>query len=244
MAERKVALVTGASKGIGKAIAHQLAKDGFNVVVNYNRDEAEANKIVEELKKLGSDSMAVKADISKFDECAAMADAVREKYGKMDVLVNNAGATKDKSLFNMPKEDWDFVINVNLTGAYNVTKNSMTLMKDGASIVNISSIVGLNGNRGQTNYSASKAGLIGFTKSLAKELGKRGVRVNAIAPGFIDTDMTKELSFIRRKIMLAMVPLDRAGKPEDIANVVSFLASDKAGYITGEVIRVDGGLNF
>ena len=242
--EKRIALVTGASKGIGRAIAIELARNGHNVAVNYNKDEAEANKVVEEIKKIGGDAFAVKADISKFDECAAMLEEVRKKYGRLDVLVNNAGATRDKSLFNMSKEEWDFVINVNLTGAYNVTKNALALMKGGSRIISISSIVGLNGNSGQSNYSASKAGLIGFTKSLAKELGKRGITVNAIAPGFIETDMTKELSFIRKKIMLTMVPLSRAGKPEDIANVVGFLASEKSAYITGEVIRVDGGLNF
>ena len=240
----KTALVTGASKGIGRAIAIELARNSINIVVNYNKDEKEAVDVVEEIKKKGVDAIAVKADISNFDECAAMMEIVKKKFGSLDILVNNAGALSDKTLKNMTKEQWDFVIRVNLDGVFNITKNALSLLKDGGRIVNISSIVGISGNFGQTNYAASKAGIIGFTKSLAKELGKRKITVNAVAPGFIDTQMTKTVPFIRRKIIMAMIPLGRAGLPEDIAPLVVFLASDKAGYITGEVICVDGGFSF
>ena len=244
MESRKVALVTGASKGIGKAIALELARSNMDIAVNYLRDEKEAQKIMDEIKKMGVECIAVKADISKFEECAAMVEEIRKKFGKIDILVNNAGTVADTSLFNMTKEQWDFVIGINLTGVFNVTKSALPLIGERGRIISISSIVGLNGNAGQTNYAASKAGIIGFTKSLAKELGKRKITVNAIAPGFIETDMTKSIPFIKKKILLAMVPASRAGTPQDIANAVAFLASDKASYITGAVLRVDGGLNF
>lgn len=244
MENKKVALVTGASRGIGKAIAIELAKNNVNVVINYNRDEEEAIKVVEEIKRRGIESIAVKADVSNFEECAAMMEVVKKKFGCLDILVNNAGAVSDKTLKNMTKEQWGFVIRTNLDGTFNVTKNALSIMRDCGRIINISSIVGISGNFGQTNYAASKAGIIGFTKSLAKELGKRRITVNAVAPGFVDTQMTKGIPFIRKKIMLAMIPLGRAGVPEDIANLVAFLASDKAGYITGEVICVDGGFSF
>ena len=244
MADRKIALVTGASRGIGKAIATELAKSNFNVVVNYYNDEKEAANAVKELKRLGSDSIAIKADVASFDECAAMMGAVKKKFGHLDVLVNNAGALSDKTLRNMEKAQWDIVLKTNLDGTFNATKNAIEVMRDNGRIISISSIAGILGNFGQTNYAASKAGIIGFTKSLAKELGKRRITVNAVAPGFVETKMTRNIPFLRRKIIMAMIPLGRAGLPEDIANVVAFLASDKAGYITGEVIRVDGGLSF
>ncbi|MBI3035192.1 3-oxoacyl-ACP reductase FabG [Candidatus Woesearchaeota archaeon] len=244
MSDKKVALVTGASRGIGKAIAEKKKKNGANVVVNYNKDEKEAVAVVEEIKKNGAEGVAVKADISNFEECAAMAEVINKKFGHLDILVNNAGALADKTLKNMTKEQWGLVINTNLNGTFNVTKNAFPLIRDGGRIINISSIIGISGNFGQTNYAASKAGIIGFTKSLAKELGKRRITVNAVAPGFIETHMTKNVPFIRKKIMMAMVPLGRAGLPEDVASLVGFLASDKAGYITGEVICVDGGLSF
>ena len=244
MENRKVALITGASRGIGKAIAIELAKNNVNVVINYNKDEKEAADVVEEIKKLGVQGIAVKADISNFDECAAMFEIVKKRFGYLNILVNNAGALSDKTLKNMTKEQWNFVIKINLDGTFNVTKNALSLMKDNGRIINISSIVGISGNFGQTNYAASKAGIIGFTKSLAKELGKRKITVNAVAPGFIDTHMTKNVPFIRRKIIMAMIPLGKAGMPEDVANLVAFLASDKSGYITGEVICVDGGFSF
>ena len=244
MADKKVALITGASRGIGKAIAVELARNNVNIVINYNKDEKEANDAVEEIKKLGSECIALKADVSSFESCAAMSEAIRKKFGALDILVNNAGALSDRTLKNMTKEQWDFIINVNLTGTFNVTKNALQLIKDNGRIINISSIVGVSGNFGQTNYAASKAGIIGFTKSLAKELGKRKITVNAVAPGFIETQMTKNIPFIRKRIMLAMIPLGKPGMPEDVANLVAFLASEKAGYITGEVICVDGGFSF
>lgn len=244
MQNRKVALVTGASRGIGKAIAIELAKSNINIAINYYKDEKEAVGAVDEIKKLGVESIAVKSDVSKFDECAAMMELIKKKFGSLDILVNNAGAISDRTLKNMSKEQWELVLKTNLDGTFNVTKNALPLMKEGGRIINISSIVGLSGNHGQTNYAASKAGIIGFTKSLAKELGKQRITVNAVAPGFIETQMTKDLPFIRKKIIMAMIPLGRAGTAQDIANLVGFLASDKANYITGEVICVDGGLSF
>ena len=244
MSNKKVALVTGASRGIGKAIALELAKSKINIVINYNKDEKEAANVAEGIKKFGVASIAVKADVSNFDECAAMIEVVRKRFGFLDILVNNAGALSDKSLKNMTKEQWDLVLRTNLDGTFNVTKNALPLIREGGRIINISSIVGISGNFGQTNYAASKAGIMGFTKSLAKELGKHKITVNAVAPGFIDTEMTKNISFIRKKIMLAMIPVGRAGLPEDVANLVAFLASDKSGYITGEVICIDGGFSF
>ena len=244
MGNKKIALVTGASKGIGKAIAVELAKNGANVAVNYYKDEKEAINAVEEIKKLGMDSIAVKADVSDFNECAAMIDMIKRKFGAIDILVNNAGALSDRTLKNMSKEEWDLVINTNLDGVYNVTKNALSIIRENGRIINISSIAGLLGNFGQTNYAASKAGIIGFTKSLAKELGKQKITVNAVAPGFIETQMTKSISFLRKKMIMAMIPLGRAGLPQDVANAVAFLASEKAGYVTGEVICVDGGLAF
>lgn len=242
--EKKVALVTGASRGIGKAIVLELARSGANIVINYNSDEKEAVAVVEEIKKLGVECIAAKADVSKFEDCIAMAEIVKKRFGRLDILVNNAGALSDRTLKNMTKEQWDFVLRVNLDGVFNVTKSLLPLIRENGRIVNISSIVGLSGNFGQANYAASKAGIMGFTKSLAKELGKQKITVNAVAPGFIDTPMTKGIPFLRRKMILAMIPLGRAGTPEDVANLVAFLASEKSGYVTGEVICIDGGFSF
>ncbi|MBI2650180.1 beta-ketoacyl-ACP reductase [Candidatus Woesearchaeota archaeon] len=244
MEDKKVALVTGGSRGIGRAIALELARYNFNVAVNFNKDEKEALNAVEEIKKQKVDGIAIKANVSNFDECAAMMEIIKKKFNRLDVLVNNAGALFDKSLKNMAKEQWELVLKTNLDGTFNVTKNALPLIRDGGRIINISSIAGINGNFGQTNYAASKAGIIGFTKSLAKELGRHKITVNAVAPGFIDTEMTKNVPFIRKRIIMAMIPIGRAGTPEDIANSVAFLASERASYITGQVIRVDGGLNF
>ena len=249
MSGNRIALVTGASRGIGKAIAMELARNKVNIILNYNKNEKEAEEVVNEIKKLGVDAVAVKADISKFEECSAMMDFIKKKFEWLDIVVNNAGALSDKTLKNMTKEQWDFVMNINLDGTFNVTKNALPLIRENGRVINISSIVGISGNFGQTNYAASKGGLIAFTKtvatkSLAKELGKRKITVNAVAPGFIDTQMTKSIPFIRRKIIMAMIPLGRAGLPEDIANLVAFLASEKSSYITGEVICVDGGFSF
>ena len=197
MDSKKVALVTGASRGIGKAIAVELAKNNINIIINYNKDGQEADDAVQEIKKIGVECIAVKADVSNFEECSAMVETVKNKFGYLDILVNNAGALSDKTLKNMTKEQWDLVVKTNLYGAFNVTKNLLLLIKDGGRIINISSIVGISGNFGQTNYAASKAGIIGFTKSLARELGKRKITVNAVAPGFIETQMTKNIPFIR-----------------------------------------------
>ena len=244
MKNKKIALITGASRGIGKAIAIELAKNKVDIVINYNKDGEESVAVVREIKKIGVECISIKGDVSKFDECASMIEVIRKRFGCINILVNNAGVLSDKTLKNMTKEQWDIVIRTNLDGIFNVTKNALPLINDSGRIINISSIVGISGNFGQTNYAASKAGIIGFTKSLAKELGKRKITVNAVAPGFIETHMTKGVPFIKKKIMLAMIPLGRAGTPEDIANLVAFLASDKARYITGEVICIDGGLSF
>ena len=244
MLSGKIALVTGASRGIGKAIAIELARNGADVAVNYNRNEKEALEVVEDIKKLGCKSIAIKADVGSFDDAAAMFEAVKKEFGRIDILVNNAGIIMDKTLQNMGKEEWASVLKTNLTSVYNVTKNAAPLLNRNGRIINISSIVALDGNFGQSNYAASKAGIIGFTKSLAKELGKHGITVNAVAPGLIDTDIIRDIPPERKKELDRMVPLGRIGTPKDIANVVVFLASPKAGYITGEAIRVDGGLRF
>jgi len=244
MLKGKTAIVTGSSKGIGKAIALDLAKKGANIIVNYINGEDAAIKVVEEIKSIGADAIAVKADVSNKEQVESLFGAAKEKFGKIDILVNNAGITKDRSLKKMTEDEWKTVINVNLNSVFYCSQQAAYQMESGSSIINISSIVGISGNFGQTNYSASKAGIIGFTKSLAKELGGKGIRVNAIAPGFIETEMTDKIPFIKKKIMLTLVPMGRMGKPEEIAQVVSFLASSQATYINGEVIRVDGGMSF
>lgn len=240
MGEKQVALVTGGSRGIGKACALELAKAGFDVAVIYAGNEVAANNTVTELKDLGSDAQAFKVDISNEENVNAGIAAVIEKYGRIDVLINNAGITRDGLFVRMNSTDWNAVINTNLSGAYYVSKPVVKLMmkQRSGSIVNISSIVGVMGNAGQANYSAAKAGLIGFTKSLAKELGARNIRVNAIAPGFIQTDMTKDLDTEK---MSEHIPLKRLGDAQDIAVTAKFLAVDGK-YITGQVVGVDGGL--
>ena len=242
MLKNKIALVTGASRGIGRAIAIELAKQGADVIVNYVKDEQEASKVADEIKALGRNCIALKADVSNFDEVSKMLEKIKGEFGRLDILVNNAGITKDRSLKKMTQEEWNSVIETNLNSAYNVTKNALPLMQKNSRIITISSIVGLYGNFGQTNYAASKAGIIGFTKSLAKELGRQGITVNVIAPGFIESEMTKKIGFLKKKILTYMIPLKRSGMPEDVANLAAFLASDKSGYITGQVISVSGGL--
>lgn len=239
----KNALVTGASRGIGKAIAIELAKNGANVIVNYNRNEKEALEVV---KEIGSNvkCIALKADVGNFDEVAAMFEIVKKEFGHLNILVNNAGIIMDKTLQNMSKEEWTSVIKTNLDGIYNVTRNAMSLLSKEGRIINISSIVALDGNFGQTNYAASKAGIIGFTKSLAKELGKHGITVNAIAPGFIDTDILSSIPSAKKKEFTKIIPLGYIGKPQDVANLAIFLASGRSSYITGDVICVNGGLRF
>ena len=238
------ALVTGGSRGIGKAIAIELSKQGANVAINFINNESKANEVVAEIEKNGVKGLAVKANVSKEEDVNNMIDVVNKELGSIDILVNNAGITKDNLLIRMKVEDWDDVINTNLKGAYLCTKavtRGMMKRRFGK-IVSIASVVGISGNAGQANYSASKAGIIGFTKSIAKELGSRGINVNAIAPGFVETDMTKVLSEDIRKQTLDIIPLKKFAQPEDIANVVVFLCSEKGSYITGQVINVDGGM--
>lgn len=240
MTERKVALITGASRGIGKACAIELAKAGYDIAVNYAGNVEAANKTIEELKALGVDAQAFKFDVSNQEEAAKGIDEVIAKFTRIDVLVNNAGITRDGLFMRMSAENWDAVINTNLSSAFYVSQPVVKIMmkQRSGSIVNMSSVVGVSGNAGQANYSAAKAGLIGLTKTLAKELGSRGIRVNAVAPGFINTDMTKDLDTSK---FLDFIPLKRLGEVEDIAKTVKFLAAD-SDYITGQVIEVDGGL--
>lgn len=236
----KLALITGASRGIGKACAIELAKAGYDIAVNFAGNEEAAKKTVEELKALGVQAEAFKFDVSNKEEAQKGVDAILEKFGRIDVLVNNAGITRDGLFMRMSAENWDAVINTNLSSAFYVSQPVVKVMmkqRSGA-IVNMSSVVGVSGNAGQANYSAAKAGLIGLTKTLAKELGSRGIRVNAIAPGFINTDMTKDLDTSK---FTDFIPLKRLGEPEDIAKAVKFLAVD-ADYVTGQVLEVDGGL--
>lgn len=235
-----LALVTGGSRGIGKACALHLAQAGYNVVINYAGNEEAAKQTVSELEALGIKAEAVKFDISNHNEAQEAVAKIIEKYGRIDVLVNNAGITRDGLFMRMSKENWDAVINTNLTGAFNVTQPVIKVMmkqRSGA-IVNMASIVGIYGNAGQANYAAAKAGLIGFTKSLAKELASRNIRVNAVAPGFVQTDMTKSLDSAQ---ISEHIPLKRLGDADDIAGAVKFLAVD-ATYVTGQVLQVDGGL--
>lgn len=241
MADRKVALVTGASRGIGKACALELAKAGCDVIITYAGNSEAAEKTVEEIKALGVNAESYKFDVSNQAEVDEAIAKIIEKYGRIDVLLNNAGITRDDLFIRMDAEKWNAVINTNLNSAFYVTKPVVKLMmkqRSGA-IVNTSSVVGLYGNPGQANYSAAKAGLIGFTKSLAKELGSRGIRVNAVCPGFIATDMTKNLPNIDE--YLKAISLRRLGEAEDIAKAVKFLALD-ADYITGQALEVDGGM--
>ena len=236
----KLALVTGGSRGIGKACAIELAKAGYDIAINYAGNVDAANKTVEELKALGVQAEAFKFDVSDIDAAAAGIDEIIAKFGRIDVLVNNAGITRDGLFMRMSDENWEAVINTNLSSAFYVSQPVVKVMmkqRSGA-IVNMSSVVGVSGNAGQANYSAAKAGLIGLTKTLAKELGSRGIRVNAIAPGFINTDMTKDLDTSK---FTDFIPLKRLGEPEDIAKAVKFLAVD-AEYVTGQVLEVDGGL--
>ncbi len=236
----KLALVTGGSRGIGKACAMELAKAGYDVVINYAGNVDAANKTVEEIKALGVDAAAYKFDVSNAEQVNAGIAEIVEKFGRIDVLVNNAGITRDGLFMRMSEENWNAVINTNLSSAFYVSQPVVKVMmkqRSGA-IVNMASVVGVNGNAGQANYAAAKAGLIGLTKTLAKELGSRGIRVNAVAPGFINTDMTKDLDTSK---FLDFIPLKRLGEPEDIAKTVKFLAAD-TDYITGQVIEVDGGL--
>ena len=240
----KIALVTGASKGIGAAIALELAKNGCVVMINFNRSLENARKVLEEARKYSPQSEIIKCDVSRKEDVENMFQQISQKHKKLDVLVNNAGINKDRTLKNMTYEEWDSVINTNLQSVFYTTKNALPLLHEKSSVINISSIVGINGNFGQCNYSASKAAVIGFTKSLARELGKNKIRVNAIAPGLVETEMTKDIPFIQRNIMINQIPMKRFGLPEEIAKLAAFLSSEESSYITGEAIRIDGGFNF
>ena len=241
----KVALITGANRGIGKQIAITLAKQGFDIALNYRTANDSLSETIKEIESYGVQCLAVQGDVSVFEDCEDITKQIIEKFEKIDVLVNNAGITKDMLFMRMKQEDFKQVIDVNLIGTYNMTKNvSQYMIKQRSGrIINISSVVGLLGNAGQANYSASKAGIIGFTKSLAKELAGRNILVNAVAPGFIETDMTNVLKDDVKTNILNSIPLKREGKPEEVANVVKFLASEDSSYITGQVISVDGGMN-
>lgn len=240
----KTAVVTGGSRGIGLAIATKLAQGGANIAILYVGNESEGIKAKEELLQYGTKVEQYFCDVSDFEASQKVVEQVIEEFGGIDFLINNAGITRDKLILNMDEKDFDTVISVNLKGTFNMIKHTYKhfMKKRFGRIVSTSSIVGLNGNAGQANYSASKAGIIGLTKSVAKELAGRGVTANAVAPGYIGTDMTNVLSDKVKDAMKAQIPAKRIGTPEDVANVVAFLCSDEAAYVTGEVIRVDGGL--
>lgn len=240
----KVALVTGGSRGIGRAIALKLAENGADVAINYAGNTAAAEEVKAAIEQMGRKALLIQCSVADTDGVQAMVNQVVKDLGRLDFLVNNAGITRDGLLMRMKEADWDDVMNTNLKGVYNCSKAVMrTMMKQKSGrIVNMASVVGEMGNAGQANYAAAKAGVIGFTKSLAKEVASRGITVNAIAPGFIATDMTSVLSDDQKAEMARTIPLGRAGQPEDVANAVLFLASEGAAYITGQVLNVDGGM--
>lgn len=240
----KTAVVTGASRGIGRAIALELAKEGANVVVNYSGSEAKAQEVVEEISKIGSKAIAVQANVADNDSVQNLMKSALDEFGSIDILVNNAGITRDNLLMRMKEDEWDDVINTNLKGVFLCTKAvTRQMMKQRAGrIINIASVVGVIGNAGQANYTAAKAGVIGLTKTSARELASRNILVNAVAPGFITTEMTDALPEDIKEAMLSQIPLAKLGKPENVAKAVVFLASDDAEYITGQVLHVDGGI--
>lgn len=244
MLKDKVALVTGGSRGIGRAIALFLAEAGADVAINYSGNEAKALEVVAEIEKLGRRGIAIQANVANGEQVEQMVSQVLDTFGKLDILVNNAGITRDNLIMRMKEEDWDQVIDTNLKGVFLCSKAvTRPMMKQRSGrIINISSVVGVAGNAGQANYVAAKAGVIGLTKTTAKELASRGITVNAVAPGFIETDMTDVLGENIREELMKAIPLARLGKPEDIARAVRFLASSDAEYITGQVIHVDGGM--
>jgi 3-oxoacyl-[acyl-carrier protein] reductase len=240
----KVAIITGSSRGIGRAIALRLAACGAKIVVNYRGSQAAADEVVEQITTAGGQAIAVQADVSQVAQADGLIDAAKKAFGRVDVLVNNAGTTRDTLLMRMSEEDWDVVLDTNLKGAFNCIKavSRLMLRQHYGRIVNITSVSGLGGNAGQANYASAKAGLIGLTKTVAKELGSRGITCNAIAPGLVLTDLTASLAPDLVQTAIERTPLARAGTPEDMAAAVAFLASDEADFITGQVLAVDGGL--
>lgn len=244
MENKKNVLITGGTRGIGKAIALKFAQEGYNLIINYVSDRTDIKKLEEEFIKYNVDVLFIKADVSNFEECKKMIDKSIEKFKTIDVLINNAGITKDNLLLRMSVEDFEQVIDINLKGTFNVTKNVVPYMmkKRKGKIVNLASVVGISGNAGQCNYAASKSGIIGFTKSIAKELASRNILANCVAPGFIDTDMTSILNDNVKENINSQIPLKRMGKSEEIANSVYFLAGEENTYITGQVLNVDGGM--
>jgi 3-oxoacyl-[acyl-carrier-protein] reductase len=240
----KVAFITGATRGIGRAIALELAKEGYNIALNYRTENEALETLKKEISELGVECYPVQGDVSKAEDSERMTKEIIEHFEQIDVLVNNAGITKDKLIQRMKEEEFTDVINVNLVGTFNITKNVIKYMtkKRYGKIINISSVVGISGNAGQSNYAASKAGIIGFTKSIAKELASRNITANAVAPGFIQTDMTNVLKDEIKEAIESTIPLKKLGTAEDVAKVVKFLASDDSNYITGQVINVDGGM--
>ena len=244
MLNNKVAVVTGASRGIGREVALKLAALGAVVIINYNGSEEKAEEVKKEIEDKGGKAEIYQCNVSDFDACKEFIDYVINKYNSIDILINNAGITRDGLLMRMSEKDFDDVINTNLKGTFNCIRfASRQMMKQRSGrIINISSVVGVSGNAGQTNYAASKAGIIGLTKAVAKEVASRHITVNAVAPGFIQTDMTDVLSENTKKQIASLIPIGTFGKPEDVANATAFLASDEAGYITGQVLHVDGGM--
>ena len=244
MEEKKVVFVTGASRGIGKEVALKFAEEGYDVVINYVSDKTDVEALKKEFAEKGADSLILKADVSKEEDVKDVVEKAIEKFGKIDVLVNNAGITRDNLLMRMSTEDFDKVIDINLKGTFLVTKavTKYMMKKRCGSIVSLASVVGVVGNAGQCNYSASKAGIIGFTKSIAKELASRNIRANAVAPGFIETDMTSVLSDTVKESIHNQIPLKRMGSSKEVAELIYFLGSEKSSYITGQVINIDGGM--
>ena len=244
MLSGKVALVTGAGRGIGREIALTLAQYGADVIVNYNGSEEKAKEVVQEIEKMGRKAIAVKCTVADYEMCGKMITDMLAEFGHIDILVNNAGITRDNLVIKMTEADFDDVIATNLKGTFNTIKHMYRpfIKQKSGKIINLTSVTGILGNAGQANYAASKAGVIGLTKSMARELASRNITVNAVAPGYIDTDMTQAMTDAAKEATLAQIPLKRVGTPKDIAETVAFLASDKASYITGQVISVDGGM--